>query len=225
MQAVATIFRVFVLSCCGGLACAQGSLSDLEATATKAQEQWFSLASTLDTRLSRMLPCNPAVTTAIEEVQRASTARLAALVDYSKAVAAQASRDVAEARQLQRSQSDALANLKAELADTEQERQGIESQVNALAESIRRRVSLTVAIDELKALEASVRDRAALAVANVAATDGVQPRFDALAQVLVQRETALAKQVAALENERVKWNGYYSARLGRAMVECTETGR
>jgi len=225
MQVVATIFRVFVLSFCGGLACAQGSLSDLEATASKAQEQWFSLASTLDTRLSRMLPCNPAVTTAIEEVQRASTARLAALVDYTKAVAAQASRDVAEARQLQRSQSDALANLKAELADTEQERQGIESQVNALAESVRRRVSLTVAIDELKALEASVRERAALAVTNVAATDGVQPRFDALAQVLVQRETALAKQVAALENERVKWNGYYSARLGRAMVECTETGR
>jgi len=225
MQAVATIFRTFVLSCCGGLACAQGTLSDLESTAAKAQEQWFSLASTLDTRLSRMLPCNPAVTTAIEEVQQASTARLAALIDYTKAVAAQASRDVAEARQLQRSQSDALANLKAELADTEQERQGIESQVNALAESVRRRVSLTVASDELKALEASVRERAALAVANVAATDGVQPRFDAFAQALVQRETALAKQVAALENERVKWNGYYSARLGRAMVECTETGR
>jgi uncharacterized protein involved in exopolysaccharide biosynthesis len=82
-----------------------------------------------------------------------------------------------------------------------------------------------VANDELRKLEASIRERAALVVSEATASTGTLPRFTALVQALEKRESALRKQLTVLEDERTKWNGYYSARLARALVECTETGR
>jgi chromosome segregation ATPase len=204
--------------------CAQ-ALPDLEQAATKAQQQWYALSSTLDTRLQRMLPCDNAAVLAIEETHRASTSRLTALIAYTQGVIAQSAQDVAMARRIQKSETDYATTLAGERTDTEQERAGIASQMTNLSESLRRRVTLTVANDELRALEASVRDRATLVAANVTASEAALPRFDALIQALERRETALRKQITSLEDERVKWNGYYTARLARAQVECTETGR
>jgi len=209
---------------CYGLVCAQSTLSDLEQTASKAQAQWYGLASVLDTRLTRLLPCDAAAAAAIEEAHQASTARLVALIAYTKAVADQTAKDVVMARQIQRSEAEYLATLGPERADTEQERAGIESQLNNLTDSVRRKVSLTIASDELRALEASVRERATLIASHATATEGSLPRYESLALALVQREAALRKQVTALEDERAKWNGYYTARLARARVECLGTG-
>jgi hypothetical protein len=225
MNRLASGCRLFILtSCWCGIVSAQASLKDLEQSAAKAQAQWFGLASVLDTRLTRLLPCDVAVTLAIEDTHRASTGRLAALSNYAKAVVEQASEDVAMARQIQRSEAAYVANMAAERTDTEQERAGIESQINNLAESVRRRVSLTAASDELKALEASVRDRANLVVNNASVAEAALPRFESLAVALEKREAALRKQVSALDDERAKWNGYYTARLARARVECSSTG-
>ena len=128
------------------------------------------------------------------------------------------------ARQIRRSEAEYLATFGPERADTEQERAGIESQINNLTESVRRKVSLTVANDELRALEASVRERATLVTEHASATEGSLARYESLALALEKREAALRKQVAALEDERAKWNGYYTARLARARVECSGTG-
>ena len=224
MNRLAPICRILLLATGSGLVCAQSTVSDLEQAASKAQAQWYGLASVLDTRLTRLLPCDATGAAAIEETHRASTARLVALIAYTKAVADQAAQDIAMARQIQRSETEYLATLGPEHTDTEQERAGIVSQINNLTESVRRKVSLTVASDELRALEASVRDRAALVTTNVTATEAALPRFESLVLALTKREAALRKQVVALEDERAKWNGYYTARLARARVECASTG-
>jgi hypothetical protein len=70
-----------------------------------------------------------------------------------------------------------------------------------------------------------VRDRANLVVADITAVETSLPRFQSLVQALERRETALRKQVGALEEERIKWNGYYAARLARTQVECEGTAR
>lgn len=225
MQRLTALSRVFAFAGCCGIVCAQASLPDLERAATTAQQQWFGLASTLDTRVSRMAPCDVAAAAAIEETHRASTTRLVALIVYIQAVTEQARQDVARARQIQKSETDYVTGLGAERTDTEQERAAISSQISNLTESVRKRVSLTVASDELRALELSVRERANLVAANATANEASLPRFESLAQALEKREAALRMQVAALEDERVKWNGYYAARAARAQVECTETGR
>ena len=219
-----TLVAIFLVSCSGTL-WAQSTLSDLELGAKNAQQQWYRLASTLDARLTRMAPCDAAAAAAIDEIHKASTARIAALIAFTKGVTEQAAQDLAMARQIQRSESAYAAAMAAEKADTEQERAGVESQITNLAESVRKRISLTVASDELRKLEASIRDRAALVAAHVTATEAAQPRFAALVQALEKREGALKKQTGVLEEERDKWNGYYTARLGRAQVECLETGR
>jgi membrane-bound lytic murein transglycosylase len=171
-----------------------------------------------------MLPCDAGAITTIEETHKASTARMAAVSAYTKALADQAAQDVAIASQIQRTEVDYSMSLSAERTDTEQERAGAETQMRNLAESVRKRVSLTAASDELQALEALVRERANLVGANATATEAVLPRYASLVQALEKREAALRKQVSALEEERTKWNGYYAARLARARVECSSSG-
>ncbi len=219
------LVSIFAFTCCLGTLSAQSPLGDLEIAAKNAQQQWYRLASTLDARLTRMAPCDPAAVAAIEEIQKASTGRLTSLIAFTKAVAEQAAQDLAMARKIQRSEADYLASFAAERSDTDEERAGIDSQIKNLAESVRKRVSLTVASDELRRLEASVEERVALVSTHAAATEAAQPKFGVLVQALEKREAALRAQIAALEEERSKWTGYYSARMGRALVECQETGR
>jgi hypothetical protein len=204
---------------------AQTSLADLERAATTSQQQWFTLASTMDTRVSRMLPCAPGATAAIEETHQASSTRMLALIAYTKAVADQSAEDLAMARRIQKAETDYTSALAVERTHTEEERAGVASQITNLTESVRKRVSLSAANDELRELEASVKDRATLVAANVSASEAVLPKFEGLVQALEKREAVVRKQVAGLENELFKWNGYYTARLARAQVECSGTGQ
>jgi hypothetical protein len=203
---------------------AQTSSSDLEQAALGTNTTWFTLASSLDVRVARMLPCDGAATAAIEEVNRASTARLVALTAYLKAITDQAAADVVTARQIQREETAYLTAVGTERTDTEQERAGIETQMNNLAESVRKKVSLTAASDELRQIEASVRERANLVTTNASSAEGSLKYFEDFAATLERREAALRKVQASIEEERTKWNGYYTARLARARVECSAMG-
>jgi chromosome segregation ATPase len=211
-----------------GLACtpawAQNSLDDLEQTVTKTHAEWQKLAADLELRLARMLPCDPAAITAIEDTNRASAARMAALSAYTKALADQAAKDVTMARQIQRSETAYLTSIGTERNDIDQERAMIEIQIAKLGESVRRKVSLTAAADSLKAIDGLVRERANLVTGNASSTEGALKQFEALAMTLEAREAALRKQIPALEDERTKWNGYYTARMARARTECSVTG-
>lgn len=68
----------------------QKNLTTLEQSAKKAHTEWLRLASNLEVRVARMLPCSPAATAAIEDVSRAARVRIVALTDYAEAAAAQA---------------------------------------------------------------------------------------------------------------------------------------
>jgi hypothetical protein len=223
------LFRGFVLGLCGGLCgvaawAQQIPLSDLEQATIKTQTDWFRMASDLDVRVARMLPCAAGATAAIEDVNKASAARMTALANYIKAVSAQAAQDVAMSRQIQQAETALMAGVGTERTDTEQERAAIETQIANLAESVRKKISLSAASDELKALESSVRQRANLITTKLAETEGSAKRFEDLSAALESREAALRKQMAAVEEERIRWNGFYAARLARARVECTASG-
>jgi hypothetical protein len=106
----------------------------------------------------------------------------------------------------------------------EAERSAIQSQLSNLGESVRKKITLTAAFDELRIIEAMVRDRTNLAATSASASDSAAKLFEDLAKSLEQRETGLRKQITALEDERLRWNGYYTARLARARIECSVTG-
>src|ERR1700687_2232983 len=54
----------------------------LQENAAKRTTEWSTLATGLERRLARLLPCDPRVRTSIEEVSRASDARTVALTSY-----------------------------------------------------------------------------------------------------------------------------------------------
>ena len=77
---------------------AANPLAAREALAQKRAAEWETLAKVLEGKIARMLPCDSRVHGAIEEVSRASQARLASLNDYLQAAAAQAKADAERAR-------------------------------------------------------------------------------------------------------------------------------
>lgn len=226
MRIRSTALRCAFWACFSSLALAQQPLPlpALEQAALNAHTAWFTLATGLDVRVARMQPCDAAATAAIEEVNRASTARLVALGTYIKAVADQAAKDLATARQIQRAETAYLTSVGTERTDTEQERAGIESQINNLADSVRKKVSLTAASEDLRQIETAVRERANLITTNASAAEGSLKYFEELALALEKRDAAIRRFIASIDEERTKWNGYYTARLARARVECSAMG-
>ncbi len=222
MPRAATVSRYLVALLCAP-AFAQG-LADLDQAATKAHNDWFKLASDLDVRVARMLPCDAGATAAIEETGRAATARIVALTAYTRAAADQAAQDVGMVREIQKSEVARMSGAAADRTDMEAERAAVQTQLATLGESLRRKLTLTSAFDELRIIEALVRDRTSMAATTASASDSASKLYDDLTKSLEQRESALRKQVSALEDERLRWNGYYTARLARARIECSVTG-
>lgn len=222
MSRSATASR-WLLACLSAPLFAQ-TLADLDQAATKAHADWFKLASDLDVRVARMLPCDAQATAAIEETGRAATARMVAMTAYTRAAADQAAQDVTVARDIQKNEAARITGASADRADMEAERNAIQAQLSNLGESVRKKLTLTAAFDELRIIEAMVRDRTNLAATSASASDSAAKLFEDLAKSLEQRETGLRKQITALEDERLRWNGYYTARLARARIECSVTG-
>ena len=79
-----------------------------------------------------MLPCDPRVKAAIEEVSRASQARLASLSDYLQAAGAQAKADAERARKASADAATAAKEAGVELTEAEQQRAAIDGRTGRL---------------------------------------------------------------------------------------------
>lgn len=73
-----------------GVSAQKKNLASLEQSAQKAHAEWRRLASNLEVRVARMLPCSPGAITAIQNVERAARVRVIALTEYAEAAAEQA---------------------------------------------------------------------------------------------------------------------------------------
>jgi chromosome segregation ATPase len=214
--------------CCAALAAAQPAdgdpLAALSQAAQRAEEEWWRLAQDLDARVARMLPCDARAVTAIEDVRKASEARLAALAQYLQAEIAAAQRDTETARGVLTAEREAQAAISLERTDIEQERAGIESQIINLTESARQRASLGAALDQLKQIQGMLRQRADWAAQDFASGDETVRLLGGVVTALETREAALRQQAMAFGVERARWDAYYNERLARARMECTITG-
>ena len=223
------IARIVLLgSVCVAVAVAQNAPADplagLNQAAQRAEAEWLRLAQDLDTRVSRMLPCDARAASAIEEVRRASGTRVAALADYLQAAIALAARDADAARGVLAAEREALAAVSVERSDIEQERAGVESQILNLTESVRQRAGLGRALDQLKQIQGMIQQRSGWAAQDASSGDQVLALLGSVVTALEGREEALKQQASAFEAERTRWNAYYQDRLTRARLECTITG-
>jgi hypothetical protein len=198
-----------------------GSLADLRQTADKASANWEALAKGLEPRIARLLPCDFNSRAAVEEVSRASDARLTALAAYLKAAAAKAKDDTEAAKLVLATQAALAGGWNTERVEADQQGAAIEAQVADLKESMRKRGALAAAEQVLVEIARTVKERASKAGDLGARKDVVNALLGDLVVAYQDRQTALEKEAAQMDVERSLWNAYYTARLSRAALECT----
>jgi len=196
-------------------------IDTLRQTADKATVDWAALAKGLEQKISTLLPCDPKSRAAVEEVSRASDARLAALSAYQKAAAAAARADTEAAKRVLGEQAAISGGWNTESAEADQQRAAIESQVGDLKESMRKRGSLAAAEQVLIEIAGMLKDRAAKSADLAGRKDPLNALLGELVTAFQDRQTALERESALLDAETAKWRAYYSARISRAVTECT----
>ena len=110
-----------------------------------------------------------------------------------------------------------------ERADAGQEQTAVDTQSDALAQSVKQRASLEDPQKLLEQIAAMIRQRAAAAEQQAGAADAAVALLRDLVAKFDARDAALRDEFAAFEAERARWNGYYAARLARAQIECSIT--
>jgi hypothetical protein len=197
----------------GVSASAQDELTALRQTADKTASDWDTLA--------RMLPCDPAARSAVEEVSRASDARLSALAAYLKAAAARAKMDMEAAKLVLAAQAALAGGWNTERTEADQQGAAIEAQVGDLKESMRKRGSLASAEQVLSEIARMLKERASKSADMSARKDVVNALLGDLVVAYQDRQTALEKEAAQVAVESARWSAYYSIRLTRAATECS----
>jgi hypothetical protein len=198
-------------------------ITPLEQAAETRTSEWDILATGLEARIIRLLPCDPRVQSAIEEVSRASDARMSALEQYFRAVVAKAKDQTEAAKVLLTGQEAMSKEWSGERADAGEERTGIDAQIGGLAASVKQRSALADAQKALDGIVALMGQRAAGTERRVDQAAALSAMLGGLAAAYQRRQAALETEMAAVTAERERWSVYYAARLARAQTECTIT--
>jgi chromosome segregation ATPase len=201
------------------------SLAPREAVADQRTTEWETLAKALDGKVARMLPCDPRVRSAIEEVSRASEARMAALSDYLRAAAAQTGTEAQRARAAVADEDAGIQAVTTERAEAEQRRAAIDAQLADLKDSDKRRPSLDPAAAKLGEIDGMARARVAQLDQEIARRSSLRASLDGLAASYEARAKAMEAETAALSDESTRWLEYYAARVARAGTECAITNQ
>jgi len=224
MKRVSSVFIYAALfSCIAARAQDQPDLATLQQTAQKRHAEWEALAKDMNDRMSRMLPCDPRAQTAVTEVSRASEARLGALADYLRAASSQAFAETAAVKNLLSVEEKRAVEASLERADAGQEQTAVDTQSDALAQSVKQRTSLEAPQKLLAQIAAMIHQRATIAEQQAGAADAAVASLRDLVTKFEARDAALREEFSASEAERARWNAYYAARRTRAQVECTIT--
>jgi hypothetical protein len=198
--------------------------SEAAPMAEKRATDWSVLASNLEQRVARLLPCDARVRTAIEEVSRASEARFSALNAYWQEVAKISGNQADVARKLVAENEARTADWKADGADSEQEQTRLAAQTSDLRESERQLAALVNAEHLLNGVSQNVAAATKQAFAREDASVRLGASLNELIAAMESRQAAIENELKALATENNRWSAYYTARVARAQMECSITG-
>ncbi len=197
---------------------------DLAQTADTRNTEWSTLASGMEQRVARLLPCDARVRSSIEEVSRASDARFSALVGYWQDAAAQSQEQAAAAKKLLADYDARLDAAKEDSADEEKERAYVSQQFVDVRKSAAQQWALSDAVNLLGPIALAKRDAAVRAVAREKLAEQSKAGLTEIASTAEARQRAIEKVRQALTTEGNRWREYYAARITRAQIECQLTG-
>ena len=197
----------------------------LEKNVEQKTAEWEGLAKTLESRIARMLPCDARVRTSIEEVNKASDARIGALSKYLEAAASQAQADALTVSRALSAQQSAARDMDIERAEAEQERIAVEAQLGELTESLKRRAQLAEAHRTLTTIADLIKQRAGGAQQEAERRAAFVAALNDLASAYAARERSIRAEITALATESARWTDYYAARIVRSHTECAITNQ
>jgi hypothetical protein len=212
-----------LISCSGLHAQDAPDLAALQQTVQKRGIEWEALAKDMNDRMARILPCDPRALAAVNEVSQASEARLAVLAEYLRAISGKAFAETAAVKTLLDAEERRAVEAGLERADAGQEQTAVDTQSDALAQSVQQRTSLEASQKLLQQIAATIHQRASAMEQHAGSADAAVALLRDLAAKFEARDAALRDEFAAFEAERTRWNGYYAARRTRAQIECSIT--
>jgi hypothetical protein len=220
------LWMVCVWLAAAGAAWAQepaNALTSFQQNAGKRSSEWNTLATNLEQRVARLLPCDRLVRSAVEEVSRASEARIVALTTYWMAVSGKSKNQTDAIRRLMAQEEARKDEWTNDRTEAEQERAAVAEQNAFLALSANKlqalagaQRSLTATAQAMRQIETQIQERE---------TTGDQ-LVGELRDLLVAsqaRQSAIEAQLKLISNEGLRWSAYYAARLSRAQIECAVT--
>jgi hypothetical protein len=208
----------------GGIVSAQapapGSLPALQQSVSQRTAEWNTLATNLEQRIARLLPCDLQARAAIDEVSRASEARSVALTSYWTVASLQSRTQAESIRRLLTQEEGRVGDW---VVDTSQARTDI-GLTTALGTSLASGVTQIPALvnpqkdletigEQYRSLEKQAQDRAAI---HAKLVDDLRELLNASQT----RQAAIDERVRTVGVEGSRWSAYYAARLARAQSEC-----
>ncbi|MEQ1947146.1 MAG: hypothetical protein ABL995_08145 [Bryobacteraceae bacterium] len=194
-------------------------------TLDKLTADWYTLANSLESRVTRMLPCDTRVRTAIDEVSRANASRLAARNSYWQVQSSQSRAQIEALRNLQVSLPAEAVDTKTDATDAQQEQTGLAGMTADLTDSAGKKSVLNAAISALAAISQQSATFVKLANDRDATIASLQQQIADAITAAEARQTAIEAEQKALGAEGARWTSYYVSRLTRAQMECAITGQ
>ena len=209
----------------GGIVSAQGpvpgSLPALQETVAQRTAEWNTLATNLEQRVARLLPCDPQARAAIDEVSRASEARSIALTSYWT-VASLRSKTQAEAiRGLLAQEEEKVGDWVVEASQAKLDVALAKAQGASLATSVAQIPALANPQKDLETIAAQYSLLEKQAQDRAAAHGQLMDDLRALSNAAQARQLAIDQRLNAVGVEGQSWSTYYAARQARAQIECS----
>jgi len=196
------------------------SLPALHDAAAKRTAEWTALTTNLEARLARLLPCDPRVRTAVDEVAKASDARTVALTSYWNMVSIQSKTQVEVVRGLLTREEERGEYWSKEKTEAEQELAVTSAQSAALKANLQQLPALSIPQKSLESIAETDRLLAAQAQERETASGLLLDDLRDLLKAAQVRQLAIDEQLKSVSAEGQRWSAYYAARQARAQVEC-----
>jgi hypothetical protein len=196
-------------------------LAALQQSVSQRTAEWNALASNLEQRVVRLLPCDPLARAAIEETHRAADARAVALTSYWTAASLQSKTQVEAIRELLAKEEDRAGDWAAEANQARADGAFAAAQAAAFASGVAQVPALAKPRQDLEAIARQYRLLETQAQERAAGARGLLDDLRELLNTSLERQAAIDQRLKTADVEGQRWSAYYAARQARAQIECS----
>ena len=208
----------------GGIVSAQtpapSSLAELQQSVSQRTAEWNTLATNLELRVARLLPCDPQARAAIGEVSRASEARSVALTSYWTVASLQSKTQVEAIRRLLSQEEERVGDWVVDASQAQTDIAFAAGLKTSLASSASQAPAWANPQKELDAIAEQYRLLGKQAQDRAAAHGRLIEDLRGLLNASQARQAAIDERVRTVSVEGQRWSAFYAARQARAQSEC-----